>query len=109
MQFTATSNELAKAADQAAEFLRALAHPARLRVVCALLDGEHNAGALAALTGLKAPALSQQAAVLEARGLIRRRRDAQTVRYSLASPAVRAQAKLLHRLFCPRSPRATRP
>jgi DNA-binding transcriptional ArsR family regulator len=104
-----TSDELASAADQAAGFLRALAHPARLRMVCVLLEGELCAGALATRAGLKAPALSQQAAILESGGLIRRRRDAQSVHYSLASPAVRAQAKLLHRLFCPRKTLRTRP
>jgi ArsR family transcriptional regulator, virulence genes transcriptional regulator len=93
--------QLAAASDEAAGFLRALAHPARLRMVCALLEGEKTAGELAASAGLRAPALSQQAAVLEGEGLIRRRRDAQSVRYSLASPGARAQAKLLHRLFCP--------
>ncbi len=94
-------DELATAADQAAGFLRALAHPARLRMVCALVEGEKTAGELAAGAGLSAPALSQQAAVLEGEGLLRRRRESQSVYYSLASPAVRAQARLLHRLFCP--------
>ena len=93
--------DLAEAAEQAAGFLRALAHPARLRIVCALLDGEKTAGELAECAGLRAPALSQQGAVLESEGLIRRRRDAQSVHYSLASPGARAQARLLHRLFCP--------
>lgn len=91
---------LEASADRAADFLRTLAHPARLRMVCALLDGEFTAGELAARAGMRAPALSQQANVLEAGGAIRRRRDARSVRYSLASPAVRAQARLLHRLFC---------
>ena len=99
--------ELATAADQATGFLRALAHPARLRVVCALVEGEMSASELAAYAGLRAPALSQQAAVLEREGIIRRRRDAQSVRYSLASPGARAQARLLHRLFCPETRRGT--
>ncbi len=92
--------ELARSAEHAAEFLRTLAHPARLRMVCALLQGELTAGELARRAGLRAPALSQQATVLESGGLIHRRRDARSVHYSLASPAVRAQAKLLHRIFC---------
>jgi ArsR family transcriptional regulator, virulence genes transcriptional regulator len=94
------ASELSKAAENAADFLRTLAHPARLRMVCALLGGELTAGELADRAGLRAPALSQQASVLEAGGLIRRQRDARSVRYSLASPAARAQARLLHRLFC---------
>ncbi len=94
------ATELARSAENAADFLRTLAHPARLRMVCALLEGELTAGELALRAGLRAPALSQQATVLESGGLLSRRRDARSVRYSLASPAVRAQARLLHRLFC---------
>jgi ArsR family transcriptional regulator len=100
MKLSKGAAELARAAENAADFLRTLAHPARLRMVCALLEGELTAGELAARAGLRAPALSQQATVLESGGLLRRRRDARSVRYSLASPAVRAQARLLHRLFC---------
>ena len=74
-------------------------------MVCALLGGELTAGELAQRAGLRAPAVSQQATVLEAGDLIRRRRDARTVYYCLSSPAVRAQARLLHRLFCKPRPR----
>jgi ArsR family transcriptional regulator len=105
MKSTQGASELARAAEHAADFLRTLAHPARLRMVCALLEGELTAGELALRAGLRAPALSQQATVLESGGLLNRRRDARSVRYRLASPAVRAQAKLLHRLFCKPSKR----
>jgi ArsR family transcriptional regulator len=100
MKVNDDAGELARSAQQAAHFLRTLAHPARLRMVCALLGGELTAGELALRAGLRAPALSQQATVLESGGLLNRRRDARTVHYSLASPAARAQAQLLHRLFC---------
>jgi ArsR family transcriptional regulator, virulence genes transcriptional regulator len=103
MKISDEARSLATSADTAADFLRALAHPARLRMVCALLRGDLTAGELASATGLRAPALSQQATVLEAEGLIKRSRDARVVRYSLSSSAVRAQARLLHRLFCNRS------
>ena len=49
---------------------------------------------------LPAPALSQQAAILEAEGLIGRRRDGRSVFYRLESPQVKPLAKLLYRLFC---------
>lgn len=106
MKILEGASELATAADNAADFLRTLAHPARLRMVCALLGGELTAGELGLRAGLRAPAVSQQATVLESGGIIRRRRDSRSVLYSLASPAVRAQARLLHRLFC--KPRARR-
>jgi DNA-binding transcriptional ArsR family regulator len=91
---------LEAAAERAAQFLRALAHPARLRVVCALIEGERTAGELAARAGLSAPALSQQAAVLEASGVVTRRRESRSVVYRLAAPGAESLASLLHELFC---------
>lgn len=105
MKLRDDAGELANSAERAAVFLRTLAHPARLRMVCALLGGELTAGELAQRAGLRAPAVSQQATVLESGGLLHRRRDSRTVHYKLASPAARAQARLLHRLFCKPAPR----
>ena len=77
-----------------------MAHPARVRMVCALLEGHRSPGELARQVGLQAPALSQQAAVLEAKGLISRRRDAQNVYFRLEAPAAKALAEVLHAAFC---------
>jgi len=88
------------AADEAAQFLKAMGHPARLRIVCALLEGESAAGPLADLAGLRAPALSQHAAVLESHGLIGRRRTGQSIVYRLAAPRARQLAQLLDRIYC---------
>jgi len=99
--------DLLVASDRAAAFLRALAHPARLRVVCSLLDGECVAGELAGKARVRAPALSQQAAILEAEGLISRRRSAQLVYYRLKSPHARSLARLLYGAFCAPARRRT--
>ena len=85
---------------RASDVLRALAHPGRLRIVCALMEGERTASELARRTRMQAPALSQQAAILEARGLITRRREGQSVRYKLVAPEAKAMAGLLYRLYC---------
>ena len=92
--------DLDRSAERAADFLRAAAHPGRLRIICQLLGGEQTAGQLVRGTGMRGPALSQQAAILEAGGIIDRRRDAQSVYYRLAGPEAAALAKLLHKLFC---------
>jgi len=94
------ARRLASAADRAAYFLRAMAHPARLRVICALLDGDRTAGELVREAGLRAPALSQHAAVLEAKGLIGRRREGRSVFYRLTAPEAKALATFLHDTFC---------
>jgi DNA-binding transcriptional ArsR family regulator len=91
---------LNESAERAAEFLRSVAHPGRLRIVCALMDAELSATQLARSARLPAPALSQQAAILEAEGLIGRRRDGRSVFYRLQSREVKPLAKLLYRLFC---------
>jgi DNA-binding transcriptional ArsR family regulator len=72
--------------DTAAERLRALANPARLRIALRLLDGECAVGAIEAELGLRQPALSQQLAVLREAGLIAARRDARAVIYALSEP-----------------------
>jgi hypothetical protein len=51
--------------------------------------------------------LSQQAAILESKGLIGRRREATSVFYSLVAPEAAAVAELLYKLFC--QPPAAKP
>jgi DNA-binding transcriptional ArsR family regulator len=91
---------LDESAERAAGFLRTVAHPGRLRIVCALMEGELSASQLARRARLPAPALSQQAAILHAEGLIGRRREGRSVLYRLRAPEVKSLAKLLYRLFC---------
>ncbi len=47
-----------------AELFRALAHPARIRVLEVLSEGEHSVGEMQPLVGIEASHLSQQLAVL---------------------------------------------
>jgi DNA-binding transcriptional ArsR family regulator len=91
---------LDKSAEEAAVFLRTMAHAGRLRIVCALMGKELSATELARQARLPAPALSQQAAILEAKGLIGRRRDGRSIVYRLLAPEAKALAKLLYRMFC---------
>ena len=93
-------------ADRSADFLRAAAHPGRLRIICTLIDGERSASELARQAQLSPTGLSQHAAVLESKGLIARRRDARSILYRLVAPEAKALAKLLYQLFCkpPRVP-----
>lgn len=91
-----------RSAEHAADFLRAVAHPGRLRIVCALVEGERTASELARGARMRAPALSQQAAILEAGGLIARRREGQSVLYKLVAPEAKELARFLYRLYCKR-------
>lgn len=98
--------DIAAHAGDAAALLKALAHPARLLVLCQLVDGERSAGDLQPLTGLSASALSQHLAVLRGMELVHTRREAQTIHYSLADGPAVGVLNALHAAYC--APKATR-
>ena len=69
--------------------LRLLADPTRLRIVCALAQGETNPTCLSELAGVGVPAVSQHLAKLRLAGVCRPRRDGQRVWYELIDVGVR--------------------
>lgn len=91
---------MAKHAEEAAALLRALAHPARLLVLCRLVEGEATVGELQPLVGLSMSALSQHLAVLREMELVTTRRAAQTIHYSLVDSAALGVLHALHDAFC---------
>jgi ArsR family transcriptional regulator len=93
--------QFAASAGEAAALLKALAHEARLMVLCQLLDAEHSAGALQEASGLSQSALSQHLARLRDEGLVDTRRDAQTIYYRLADPNVARVLDTLAAIYCP--------
>ncbi len=75
-------------ADDAASLLSAMSNAKRLLILCNLVGGEMPVGQLAETVGLSQSALSQHLAKLRSRNLVRTRRDAQTIYYSIASADV---------------------
>lgn len=73
-------------AEAKAELFKALAHPARVRVLELLAEREHTVGELAELTGLELSHLSQQVTVLRRAGVVDSRRVRSTVTCSLRDP-----------------------
>src|SRR4051794_10879742 len=71
-----------------AELFRALAHPARVRVLEVLVEGERSVGELQPLVGIELSHLSQQLAVLRRAGLVTARKERSRVSYSLRDPLV---------------------
>jgi DNA-binding transcriptional ArsR family regulator len=79
--FTMPGDEQAHAA---ADALRMLADPTRLKLMWALLQGEENVACLADLTGARPTAVSQHLAKLRLAGLVTTRREGTFVYYSAA-------------------------
>jgi DNA-binding transcriptional ArsR family regulator len=70
----------------AVETLKLLADPTRLRILWALLHGEHSVNDLAAHVGAPAPAVSQHLAKLRLAKLVRTRRAGTQVFYAADNP-----------------------
>lgn len=77
------------AVENVAERLRLLADPTRLRVLCALAQGESNVACLAELAGAGVAAVSQHLAKLRLAGVVRAHREGQRVVYELVDAQVR--------------------
>lgn len=88
-------------AEQAAELLKALSNPQRLRVMCLLVDGERTVGEINAEVVLSQSALSQHLAVLREGGWVQTRRESQSVFYSVTDGPVRTLIQTLHDIYCP--------
>ncbi|MDP3898321.1 MAG: metalloregulator ArsR/SmtB family transcription factor, partial [Mesorhizobium sp.] len=92
--------ELDLMAREATELLSAMANEKRLMILCHLLDGETSVNDLAELVGMNQSALSQQLAKLRALKIVETRRDAQQVRYRLASAEVERVLQTLYGIYC---------
>lgn len=88
--------------DAASAFLKAMASPSRLMILCALVEGERTVGQLTDEAGLSQSAVSQHLGKLRAEKLVATRRDAQSIHYRLADETVRDIIGTLHRRFCSR-------
>ena len=71
-----------------AEFFKTLGHPARIRVLELLSEGERSVGELIPEVGLEASHLSQQLGVMRRFGLVTTRKQGSTVYYALISDDV---------------------
>jgi DNA-binding transcriptional ArsR family regulator len=91
---------MASKAEAAAELLKTLGNPQRLRILCLLVEGERSVGQINAEVPLSQSALSQHLAVLRAQGLVQTRREAQTIHYSMAESPARAILETLHGIYC---------
>jgi DNA-binding transcriptional ArsR family regulator len=92
--------DLKDRAEEASAFLKALAHEARLMILCMLIDGERSVGELEVALDMRQPAVSQQLARLRADNLVEARRDGKNIFYSVNRSEVREVITALNRAFC---------
>jgi ArsR family transcriptional regulator, virulence genes transcriptional regulator len=92
--------DLAAQASEAETLLKALASRNRLMILCGLYGGEKSVTELIDALQMEQSTLSQHLARLRGDGLVRARREAQKIFYSLAGPDVERLVRLLHDMFC---------
>jgi ArsR family transcriptional regulator, lead/cadmium/zinc/bismuth-responsive transcriptional repressor len=71
-----------------AELFRAFSDTSRVRIMSALLDGEKNVSALAALVGISESAVSHHMRGLRQTRIVTARRDGKEVYYSITDPHI---------------------
>jgi ArsR family transcriptional regulator len=79
--------------ERAAEILKTVAHPVRLRIVELLESGEKSVNELKELLGVTQPLTSQHLSQMRMRGVLGSRREGTLVFYSIANPDV---VKVIH-------------
>lgn len=99
---TISVRDLQDKAAAAATLLKIMAHDRRLIVLCELAgSGERSVTELEQVSGLSQSALSQHLAKMRQHGIVKTRRAAQTIYYSLASREAKVLIEVLCRLYVP--------
>lgn len=88
-------------AARAAKLMKALGNESRLLILCYLDGKELSVSELNRCLDLSQSALSQHLAVLRKDGLVKTRRESQTIYYSLEGDTAKRIIHTLHDMFCP--------
>jgi DNA-binding transcriptional ArsR family regulator len=84
---------------QAAECLRTLAHPHRLRMVQMLLQGDFAVGELAAACELPTPMASEHLRLMQRCGLLASKKAGRKVYYRVVEPQLKSILKCIENRF----------
>lgn len=85
---------------RASVLLKAISNKTRLMIVCQLAEKEMSVGDLLEIIPLSQSAMSQHLALLRREKIVKTRREAQSIIYSLASSQAKTMVDTVHKLFC---------
>jgi ArsR family transcriptional regulator, virulence genes transcriptional regulator len=88
------------AAGAASDFVKSLAQPVRLRIICALATQECSVTMLADSAGVSMSTISRHLALLRKDHIVKARRARQTILYSLSDANVAKLIGILSETFC---------
>lgn len=100
---TASLDSMKENAFRASALLKAMSNQHRLMILCQLSQGEMCVGELEEIIDLSQSALSQHLARLRRDKLVKTRRQAQTIFYSLDGEEAPSIIEVLYGLYCEKS------
>lgn len=87
-------------ANTAANFLKGIANPHRLLILCLLAEGEKNVTTLVEATGISQTSISQHLTKLKQENMVTFRRDHRVLYYSICNETVIKIMDVLYQTFC---------
>ncbi len=94
------TSQMLENANKTTDFLKSLAHPARLMILCRLAEGEATVGQLEEMLELNQSSVSKQLSRLRAQNFVKTERQGRSIYYSLADERVRLIVDTLYTMFC---------
>jgi DNA-binding transcriptional ArsR family regulator len=82
------ANLTKEALSQAAECLKTLAHPARIRIVQLLLEGQHTVGELAEACEIQSHVASEHLRLMQRTGFLSSRKEGRNTYYEVVEPHI---------------------
>jgi ArsR family transcriptional regulator len=84
----------------AAQAMKAIAHPLRLKVLCVLSGGELSVQEIVDSVGTSQSNISQHLAILRDKGVLATRKDANRVYYRIGDPRTVKLVGMMRDVFC---------
>lgn len=94
------TNDMHANVARASALLKAVSNKTRLLIVCQLAEKEMSVGQLLETIPLSQSAMSQHLGLLRREKIVKTRREAQSIIYSLASPQARVLVNTMYELYC---------
>ncbi|MFT6556597.1 ArsR/SmtB family transcription factor [Sneathiella sp.] len=88
------------AAQRASTLMKALSSETRLMLLCQMADTERSVNDLASILQMRPSSVSQQLSLLRKDGLVKTRREGQTIFYSLEGDEAKNVITTLYDLYC---------
>jgi ArsR family transcriptional regulator len=86
--------------ERASRSIKAMSHPLRLKILCALGDQEESEQDIVAMVGTSQSNISQHLAILRDKGILTSRKDANRVYYRVGDARTLRLIVMMREVFC---------